>query len=323
MKTIKRKGYPSIKKRKINLKNLINYEELDINLLTKLLNEVIVKNTYSTIDLLKLIKDSYKENLKDTVKNIKDYSSVRFNCYYATILLKEKLEKLMINSNIISYKAIGFSTKKGDKLIKEAHVALLIPTKRNYQIYYIILDPGLKIPEPLGFYKKAKKTLLKVDNDNIIIDKSKRKEYPYSIEIKGYNRYSPNKKNYYCKEYFNVDYETLNPQEILFPIVCKILSEYKIIRYSTTKEKRALIKLDLINNYIECSDATNKLKLTFKKIQRMKTEELQQNLTPFADKLDISNKELVETIKFIIKHNKEFITSIIDKEILKELNHKK
>ena len=79
MKEIVREGFTSIYKREINLNDAINYDSLDFELIKNLLNEVIVDNIYSTIDLLKLVKDNYKGNILDAIESIDDYSNVIFN----------------------------------------------------------------------------------------------------------------------------------------------------------------------------------------------------------------------------------------------------
>ena len=204
MKELKRGIYPSIIKREITLNHTVSYHDLDLEMISHVLNEVITNYTYSTIDLLQLLKEHYQSNLMNTIYQIKDYSNVRFNCYYATTLLKEKLKERGIHSHIISFKSIGFSTSYGDQLIREAHMALLLPTMKNQRLYYIILDPGLRIPTPLGFYADVNKTILSVDQDEIIIEKTGREDYPYTMKIKGYNRYSILPICYQAQEFFDV-----------------------------------------------------------------------------------------------------------------------
>ena len=322
MKEIKRKNHASIIKKEIDLNNLVNYESLDLKLITHLLNEVITENIFSTIDLLKLLKDNYHENITKTIKKLKDYSSVRFNCCYATIVLKNKLEKLGIDTKIISYKSIGFSSPYGDDLIKEAHMAILIPTIRHNKICYIILDPGLRIPAPIEFFANSIKTVIEIDNDEIIIEKTKLAEYPYSIEIKGYNRYSTNDISYQCKEFFDTKYETINPLDILFPIAYEILEGYRMINYTLDNDTWASIKIMVINQYLECIDQKTRIKISFSELKQMEKSDLIKILVPFKYKLNTDVEELVDIIFFTIEHSTEFLSMVINKNVVKEIKNR-
>lgn len=318
MKEIKRNNYPSIIKKEIDLENIINYEDIDLELITNLINDVISNYTYNTFDLLKLLKDNFNDNLVNTITGIKDFSDVRFNCCYATTLLKNKLNDEGINSKIISYKSTGFSSPYGDSLIKEAHMSLLIPTKRNNRIFYLILDPGLRIPIPIGFYSEDDQTLIKIDNDEIIIKKTNHKDYQYCMKITGYNRYSANNTSCSCKEFFDINYETLNPLEVLFPISYEILEGYRIINYSTCKNNRASIKLMIIDKYLECRDDNNNIKINFYELNNKSKDDLIILLQPFTKKLNVDTEELIKIILFTIDHVYEFINSVINKNVFKE-----
>lgn len=317
MKELLREKYPSILKSEIPLDHILNYEELDIKLINELLNETIGDYTYNTIDLLELLRTNYQGNLKDTINSISDYSHVRFNCYYATKILKEKLKQRGITSYLISYKSIGFSSNYGDNLIKEAHMSLLIPTIRNNELYYILLDPGLRIPAVLEFYQSSDKTVITVDNDLITIEKTGDEEYPYSMEMIGYNRYSTSSYSYQCKEYFST-LTTLNSEEVLFPGVYEILEGYRIINFNVDKEKWAIIKLMMIDEYLECVDVYKNLRLTFQELEKISEDELLNIIKPFAIKLNINVHELIKNIYFSLEHYQEFINDIINPQVLKE-----
>ena len=109
-----------------------------------LIQETITECICNTIDLITLLRENYHSNLNTTIEEIKDYSKVRFNCYYVSKVLKEKLIDYRINTQYISYKSIGFSSPFGDNLIKEAHMSLLLRTIRDNDDYYLILDPGYR-----------------------------------------------------------------------------------------------------------------------------------------------------------------------------------
>lgn len=322
MKQIKRIKYPSILKKEISTESLETYEKIDIHLVTKLLNETIEDYTYNTIDLLELLRVNYQDNLVETIKNISSYKDVRFNCYYATKILQEKLNRVGITSYIITYKSIGFSSNFGDKLIKEAHMALIIPTIRNNEIYYLLLDPGLRIPCILEFYASSNKTVIEIDHDRITIEATNDKEYPYAMEMIGYNRYSQNPSDYKCKEYFSL-LETINPEEVLFPASYEILDGYRIINFKVDNHKWAVIKLMIIDEYLECFDISKNLKLSFQELRKMSEEQLVSLLQPFVTKLKVNIQDLIKNIYFILDHHNEFISNVINPQVLKEKLPKK
>lgn len=317
---ILRDTYTPIKKEKITC--FIDYDNIDLNIISKLLNQVIQNYTYSTFDLIKLVKEKFNGNLKETINSIDDYSKVRFNCYYATKLLKKELNKLGINAKYVSYKSIGFSSNYGDNLIKEAHISLVIPTIRNKKNYYVILDPGYRIPSPISFYKSSKTTNIKIDHDDIIIQKSNDNLYPYCMKMQGYNRYSVDENSYFCEEFFNCDYETINPEEILFPVSFEILNGYRIINYNIDKQKRAMIKVMILNSYLEYSDCNKTGIITFVELNTLSKEELINILKPFCNKLGENVIEFVDILYFILKNNKQFIDEILNKKVLKEFQNK-
>lgn len=322
MKEIKRDNYPSIIKKTILQETIEDYKNINLKLIEKFLNETISEHVYNTIDLITLLRINYEGNLKDAIKNIPSYKDVRFNCYYATNILKEKLNQIKIKAYIITYKSIGFSTSFGDNLIKEAHMALIIPTLKNNKLYYLLLDPGLRIPGILGFYANDDKTIIEIDNDKIIIERTGDKDYPYSMEMIGYNRYSTNDTIYQCKEYFNT-LETINPTDVLFPASFEVLDGYRIINFKVEKNKWAFIKLMIIDEYLECRDASNYVKLSFEELRNIHEEDLIKLIKPFANKLDINITEFILNVYFILNHYEEFIHTIINSQVLEEKCHKK
>lgn len=318
MKIITRGDYPSIKKRRICEEPTIYYEDLDLNLLSQLIQDTITNYTYNTIDLITLLRENYHHNLTDTIKSIKSFSNVRFNCYYASKILKAKLEELGLHPKYISYKSIGFSSPYGDNLIKEAHMALLLPTKRANRNYYLILDPGYRLPEPLGFYPNDLHTKIIIDHDIIKLSNIAEEMYPYSMDMEGYNRYSINDTSYKCTEYFDANYETINPEEILFPLSYKVLDGYRAIRYSDNPQERASIKIMLLDKYIECFYNGKHEVFPFHEFQQFSLDDSIKILTPYTDILQISPRVLAEDFNFIINNNAEFIHEVIEEQVLKE-----
>lgn len=318
---IQRENYNPIKKEKIT--SFIDYNTIDLDFITSLLNQVIHEYTYSTFDLIQLVKDNFNGDFKKAINNIHDYSKVRFNCYYATKLLKEKLSKHGIDTKYVSYKSIGFSSNYGDELIKEAHMSLVIPTIRDYHIYYIILDPGYRIPSPICFYKSSNTTNIKIDNDYLTIQKNDDNLYPYSMKMQGYNRYSLNETSCFCEEYFNCDYETLNPEEILFPLSFEVLNGYRMINYNEDKKKCAMLKVMILDHYLQCSEYNQNISLTFSELLEIPKDKLHSILKPFCDKLNQDVTEFMEILYFILETDKQFVDEIINKKVLDEFQGQK
>lgn len=307
---IVREKLKNIRKRIIPLKNLIKYENIDVTYLNKILNEVISENVYNTFDLLKLVMHNYEGDIIGAIKRIDDYSNVRFNCYHACKMLKEKLDNLGINSYLISYKSIGFSNKHGDDVIKEAHMSLVIPTLRNNKVYYILMDPGLRIPACLEFYRENLETDIEIDNDKITIKKFDDPIYNYTMIMEGFNRYT-DRTSYTCQEYFDLDHEIVNPSDTLFPGVFYVLLGYRAIRFSENKEMRACIKLLLVDECLEISWSDKKTYLTFAEINNMSDAKFRRILKHATKILDIDDYEFMILIRFIINIKDEIKNTLL------------
>lgn len=318
MQTITRNNYPPINKIPINEEPRIYYEELDLNLINHLIQETISECVCNTIDLITLLRENYHSNLNTTIEDIKDFSQVRFNCYYASKVLKEKLIDYGIDTKFISYKSIGFSSPFGDNLIKEAHMALLLRTKKDNDDYYLILDPGYRLPEPIGFYPKRENSEIIIDNDIIEVSSTTEELYPYSMNMKGYNRYSISNTSYECREIFNANYETINPESILFPLSYKVLDGYRAIRYSENPSYRATIKIMLLEQYIECMNAKKREIFTFKEFKKFSQKKSIELLSPYTDILQLSPKIISEDFYFLINNLEEFVNNVIREEVVKE-----
>lgn len=312
---IKRDYFKNIRKRKIPLNNLVRYEDIDINILNGLINRVISDNIYSTIDLLNLVMKHYGGNILDTISKIDDYSIVRFNCFHACKLLKARLTTLNITSYLISYKSIGFSDEYGDFQIKEAHMSLVIPTLKNDKIYYILMDPGLRIPEVMCFYQSDASTNIIIDNDDIRIEKCNDGIYNYTMIMEGSNRYSTSSVSYRCQEYFDLNHELLNPEDVLFPSALYVLSGYRIIRFNTNKAMQASIKILLEEEMLEISSCKEYKKVSFRDLENIEEKKFAEMIKELVNILDINESEFYPLIKFIID-KKEELKSIRIKDAL-------
>lgn len=309
---IARNNLKPIVKKLIDLNNLPHFDKIDLNKVNELLNGVISNYTYNTLDLITLLMNNYDGNFKLAMENIKDYSSVRFNCYHTCKILRSKLDDINIKSYLISYKSIGFSNSYGDNLIKEAHMSLVIPTLRNNKVYYVLLDPGLRIPEAMCFYADDTETEICIDNDVIKIKKTNDLVYSYTMEMTGFNRYSLSNTSYSCQEFFDIKHEVVNPEDVLFPAAFHILLGYRIINFNVDRSKTAMIKLMIVDRTLECVSENNNLKLSFSEINSLSKEELMYELKKYANILNINLVDTVDAIKFLVEINDEFKREVMD-----------
>lgn len=197
-------------------------------------------------------------------------------------------------------------------------MSLLLRTKRDNDDYYLILDPGYRLPEPIGFYPKNRNSEIMIDNDIIEIALTNEELYPYTMNMKGYNKYSASNTSYECREYFNTNYETINPENILYPLSYKVLDSYRAIRYSENSSNRATIKIMLLDQYIECINADKREIFTFKDFKKFNRKKLIESLLPYTDVLKLSSKIISEDFNFLINNYEEFVNNVIRKEVVKE-----
>lgn len=309
---IERMGFKPIRKKPISLNNLISFEKINIDKLETLLNDVISHYTYNTFDLLKLVMSNYDGNLKEAIERIDDYSDVRFNCYYACKLLKEKLNDIGLKSYLISYKSVGFSLNKGDEIIKEAHMALVIPTIKEKKVFYILLDPGLRIPKCITFYKDDAETNIIIDNDEITIKKCNDSLYSHTMIMQGYNRYSENSNSYFCQEYFDINDELNNPIDVLFPVSLYVLFGYRVIRFNVQKNNQAFIKLMLVDECIEIKNNQEYKKISFSELASMSDINLRMEIKKVTQILKIDDYEFMRLIRFVLMIKDELKRIVLD-----------
>ena len=302
---IERIGFKPIRKKTIPLNNLISFEKINIDKLETLLNDVISHYTYNTFDLLKLVMSNYDGNLRESIERIDDYSDVRFNCFYACKLLKEKLNDIGLKSYLISYKSV-------DEIIKEAHMALVIPTIKEKKVFYILLDPGLRIPKCITFYKDDAETNIIIDNDEITIKRCNDSLYSHTMIMQGYNRYSENSNSYFCQEYFDINDELINPIDVLFPVSLYVLFGYRVIRFNVQKNNQAFIKLMLVDECIEIKNNQEYKKISFSELASMSDINLRMKIKKVTQILKIDDYEFMRLIRFVLMIKDELKRIVLD-----------
>lgn len=327
---INREGLKPIIKKEINLDNLNNYSQKQIDEVTPLLKETIENYPISTFGLITLMRKYFKNNLVETINecnnNFDCYTSLNYNCFHLSKMIKEELKKYSIDSYLMTYQANKYALNSGDNKVKEAHISILYPTIKDERIYYTIFDPGLKIDQPLSFYQgEHSKTLLVGENKINISYDSQNKEYPYCMNMTGINRYSYNKSDHQIIQKFNPTYETTNIEEMLFPISHHILTGYKAIIYSTNEEKRAYITLSHLEQTLSFSDCITgkEYKYSYDEIEKMGYAKLKQKISQVCYKLQLDVDDIVSNVFFMINYHNDYIKYIMDESLLEEYKTKK
>ena len=305
-------------KRRINLDNL---EEYDFKKITK--SEQILKETISNTlvndfaFLIKLNKISLNKGITiEEAYNNYTGEIPTIDCIGLSKILKEKLNKIGINTYFITCKANGFSTKYGDSLIKEAHTFLIYPCKKKKKTLFIIYDSGFRIKKPLIFYDKSSSKEYKYLTGKVKINYDKNR-YSIKANVRMKRDFSIIKDNvnWYFNPYeetTNIDYFTKN--------IYKVKFSYKIMYYNNIPRKRFCLGLNIVTkkldfysyNYHEEYYLDEFLKLSkeelFQKLSFLKTdnkftekdiEDLLQVLKIYAyeDKIPILNYKIVQEFK--------------------------
>ena len=320
--------HSSIKKELIDIDSLNKYDKSIENELSYLIVDVIENYSISSLDLITLLRKKYNGSLTETIKKIDfaNYNKVRLNCYYQSKILKEKLEKCGVNTYYLTHQAKKFALNAGDEKMKEAHVSLVYPTIRDGRLYYIIFDPGLKVYKPIGFYDKNSIVSernndlimgIEYDDNNII--------YPYSIYINGLNPYSYTSYPHNVIQRFNPIFKTINIDEMMYPIVYNLFLEYKSIKFSKDKLKRAYINLKHIDKKLEFADFSRDriYTYTYDELLKKNDNNLKNELRDICYKLNLNINDVIENIKFMIEVHDDFLNYVMDKDVLEEYKKRK
>lgn len=319
---LERAGLSPIIKSEIDLSNLDDFSQEKVDSVVPLLKETIEKYPISTFGLITLMRKNFEKDLLTTFQNAKfDYSSLNYNCFFLASLLKEKLNKESIKGYLITYQANKYSLNSGDAKVREAHISLMYPTKKDDRVLYTIFDPGLKIDRPMSFYQESKLNRFIVGQNQInICYEPNNIDYPYYMDMTGINKYSYNKSDHRIFQRFNPKYETINIEEMLFPISYSLLTGYKAIIYSTDINKRAYITLSHLNQELEFSDCITgkKHKITYDEIEKMGYMKLKQKINSVCYKLQLDPDDITSDIYFMIYYHNEYINYVMDKQLIQE-----
>ena len=324
---IERTNLSPIIKSKIDLSNLDDFSQEKIDAVTPLLKETIEKYPISTFGLITLMRTNFEKDLLTTFQQANfDYSRLNYNCLFLSTLMKDKLSKESIKGYLMTYQANKYALDSGDAKIKEAHISVLYPTIKNEKVFYTIFDPGLKIDRPISFYihSDLDKLIVNQNQINIHYDPSNH-NYPYYMEMLGVNEYSYNKNDHKIFQRFNPKYETINIEQMLFPISYRLLTGYKAIIYSTDISKRAYITLSHLEQKLTFSDCATMVeeKYTYDDLEKMGYSKLKAKISSTCYKLQLDPDDIASNIYFMIYYHNDYINYIMDQDLLKEYSIKR
>lgn len=320
---ILRDGFPSIIKNEINLENLQPYNQDQIKEAKYLLKDTIENYPISTLEMITILRERYEDSLINTYNSLKyfsDYDRVRYNCYYLSKVLHNKLLNIGIKSYFMTHKAHFFALSSGDEKMKEAHISLLYPSLKDGKVLYTIFDPGLKVDIPLSFYKNSE--IATINNNGLLIDikKTDNDLYPYCINLNGINPYSYNMYPHSVMQAFNPKYETINLDELAYPISYRLLTGYKATIFAKEQEKRAYITLNHLSKTLETFDGNTMDNYSFKELNQMGGIKLKDRLNNMCSKLSLDVDEIVNNVFFVINVIDEFNTQLMDHDVVNEYN---
>lgn len=322
---IKRNGYSSIIKQKIDTNKLKPYDADAIEE-SKLLLQQSIGYVSNSFDMLTIMRKNYNGSLSKTYQLLEkeNYDSVRYQCFYYTKELNKHLKDIGIETYFLTHKARLYALSSGDNKVKEAHISLIYPSIKNDRVLYTIFDPGLKVDKPISFFKEDIGLKINEDKLKVSILGSSDEDYPYKINIDGVNPYSYNSNPHNVHQYFNPDFITANINDLLFPISYKLLTGYKAMVFSKIKEERAYIVLNHLSKYLEFCDFSDGVvyKYSFSDIIKMERSELKQKLNNICIKLGIDIEEIVENVYFMVDIVGEYTSNFMDNEVVKEYHQK-
>lgn len=323
---IERNGLRPIIKSEIDLSNLENFSQNKIDEATILLKETIEQYPISTFGLITLIRTHFKNSLLYTLNNADfDYSSLNYNCFFLANKMKEKLSDVSIKGYLMTYQANKYALNSGDAKVKEAHISVIYPSIKENKLIYTIFDPGLKIDKPLLFYPYTNSCGIMVNQNKINICFNPNDiDYPYYMEMTGINKYSYNKSNHLIFQRFNPKYETINIDEMLFPVSHSLLTGYKAIIYSTDINKRAYITLSHLEQKLEFSDCVTGVEYSFayEELEKMGYQKLKEKITSVCNKLQLDPDDITSNIYFMIYYHNDYINCIMNQELIEEYSKK-
>ena len=284
-----------ILKKKIDLIHLDNYDENKFNKAKECLKKII---NYTVVDDFKFLEELMKlsnSNIKETYNNFKN--KVCYNCCTSlSVMLKNKLDKILGKTYLVTCKSIGFSTPKGDKKIKEAHTFIIYPCLKNNKILFILFDPGFRNYNPIMFYQNENSREYPYETGIAKVFYQDNKKYPYLLKLN-----KTLKRNFKIEDTnillsFNPYYETLNILE--YDKECyKAKHSYKIMDYLN----QVCIGLNIISGEFTLYCKDNEKKYNLNELLEKNNEEIEKILEPYFKYLNKDIKDFIKVLRFIPK----------------------
>lgn len=314
---IRRENGSLIKKRRINFKNLDEYDEKKFNQAIIYLEDEIKNSFVSHFDNVSYTLEQFKK------KNINflDYNK-NTGCITECKNLSNKLKKIGLKTYFVSCRAKVFSNQAGDALVKEAHVFLLWPTLRNKQIYFTIFDPRFRIENPISFYDTKDSLEIKYLSEgkakvSFISDKS---FYPYQLSLnKRINYKKQTAEANICWD-FNPYYETINLDDYAQQLYRAIFS-LKLMNFPNDINKYICIRSKILDNTLEVYTLNNQEMFSFEQLSLLNEVQLKDIFKDYFLKADLSMKQLDEFIHniFLLAHKAdEYIDKVIDLKVIED-----
>lgn len=304
-----------IKKRKINLNKLENYDEEKIKKATKCLQNII-SNSFV----------SHFNNISYFLGKTSTFSNNTTGCISECKKLKKELNALGLKTYFISCKANGFSNPAGDFFVKEAHVFLLYPSLKNKKVYFTIFDPGFRLEYPISFYDlHNSESIPYLSNGIAEVRFNSKSEYPYEYKVNKRINYKHQISKANIQWEFNPYYQTLNIDQFSEQLYHAIFS-LKLMNYPDDLDKYICIRAKIIDNVVEVYTIRKSKIFSFNELSSLTKEELENIFKPYFEHTNLISKQLYEFIEnlFLMIHNaQEYINKVINNNVIEEYKYGK
>ncbi len=296
-----------ILKKKIDLKQLDNYDEEKINKAKEYLKEIINNTVVNDFKFLEELMQLTNDNIKEAYDNFKN--NICYNCCTSlSTMLKIKLDKILGKTYLVTCKSKGFSTPNGDKKLKEAHTFIIYPCLKNSKILFILFDAGFRNYNPIMFYMNEDSNDYPYETGIAKVFYQNNKNYPYLLKLNKTLKRNFKVENANILLPFNPYYETLNILE--YDKECfKAKHSYKIMDYLN----QICIGLNIISGDLTLHSKNNEKNYNLNKLLEKNDEVIEKILEPYFNG---KVKDFIKLLRFIPKWVN---SSIMYNEVIKDI----
>lgn len=299
-----------IKKRKINLQRLEEFDQNKINQAIKYLKKGISTSFVSNFDNISYMLG--KTNIFSTKNN---------GCISECHKLKKELKKIGLKTYFVSCQANGFSNPAGDFFVKEAHVFLIYPSLRNKKVFFTIFDPGFRLDNPISFYDSCNSDSVKYLSEGVAkVMFDNKSGYPYELIVNKRINYKHQVSPANIHWRFNPYYETLNINHFNEQLYHAMFS-LKLMNYPDDLNKYICINVKIIDSTIEIYTMLKNEIFSFNELFSLSKNELKRIFKPYFKNSSLTNNQLNKFIKnlFLLIHNtSNYINTIISPKVVSE-----